>query len=244
MSHMPLAVPDPTSTVLIDRSRPGVIAVALNRPGKRNALDRDVVRRLGEAVRAADARAIVLHSADPSCFCAGADLDLPDAERARLSDELYELYELMLTVDVPIIAALDGIAVGGGAQLAVAADLRIGGPGAAFRFAGPGHGLAVGAWGLPSLVGRGRAADLCLSMRTVPAREALAMGLLDRVEDDPVAAAVELGDRLAALDTGAVSRVKRIIRDGSGLLAALHAERAGNASWSGAIPSARGSRDD
>ena len=73
----------------------------------------------------------------------------------------------MLASPVIIIASIHGAAVGAGAQLAVASDLRIGSPPARFRFAGPGHGLAVGAWGLPSLVGRGRAAEICLSMRWV-----------------------------------------------------------------------------
>jgi enoyl-CoA hydratase/carnithine racemase len=234
---------DPSSTVLVDRSSAGVMTVTLNRAAKRNALDREVVRRLGEALRAPGARAIVLRSADARCFCAGADLGLPDAERARVSDELYALYELMLTREAPVIAAVDGVAVGGGAQLAVAADVRIGGPAAAFRFVGPGHGLAVGAWALPSLVGRGRAAQLCLSMRTVGAEEALAIGLLDRLEDDPVRAASELGAHLAGLDAVAVANVKRIVRDGSGLLATLAAEREANASWAGTIPVGP-SRDD
>ena len=68
------------------------------------------------------------------------------------------------------------------------------------RFAGPGHGLAVGAWGLGSLVGRGRAIDLCLSMREVSADEAAAIGLVDRVADDPDAAALELATQVTRLD--------------------------------------------
>ena len=86
-----------------------------------------------------------------------------------------------------VVAALDGAAVGGGAQLAIAADLRVAAPAAFLQLAGPGHGLAVGAWGLPSLVGRGRALDLCLSMRPVEREEALAIGLVDRVADDAAA---------------------------------------------------------
>src|SRR3954467_6370006 len=90
-----------------------------------------------------------------------------DPERAAVSALLYALYGRMTSSDAIIVAALGGAAVGGGAQLAIAADLRVASPGAHVRIAGPGHGLAVAAWGLPSLVGRGRAVDLCLTMRHV-----------------------------------------------------------------------------
>ena len=88
-----------------------------------------------------------------------ADLSLADDERAQVSDLLYRLYQRMLLSPAPVIAAVDGPAVGGGAQLALASDLRVGGAGARLRFVGPGHGLAVGSWGLPSLVGRGRGCE-------------------------------------------------------------------------------------
>ena len=124
--------------------------------------------------------------------------------------------------------------MGGGAQLAIAGDLRIGTPATRIRFAGPGHGLSVGAWGLPSLVGRGRALDLCLAMREVGAEEALAIGLLDRVVADADTVAIELATAFAALDANAVGRVKSTVRDVTGLLAALEAEREGNrVNWSG-----------
>jgi enoyl-CoA hydratase/carnithine racemase len=123
--------------------------------------------------------------------------------------------------------------------LAVAADLRVGGPQASFRFPGPGHGLAVGAWALPSLVGRGRAVDLCLTMRRVAAEEALAIGLLDRLVDDPVAVALEEAAAFARLDAAAAARVKAITGQASGLLDALESERAGNATWSGAVEALR-----
>ena len=84
-----------------------------------------------------------------------------------------------------MLAALDGPAIGGGLQLAITCDLRIAAPAAWLQARGPGHGLAVAAWGLPTLVGRSRALDLCLTGRRVDAQEALAIGLVDRVEDDP-----------------------------------------------------------
>jgi enoyl-CoA hydratase/carnithine racemase len=95
--------------------------------------------------------------------------------------------------------------------------------------------LAVGAWALPSLVGRGRANDLCLTMRTVGAEEAIRIGLVDRLESDPAAGACAAAAELAKLEPSASARVKMLTRDASGLLAALEAEQAGNAAWSGSV---------
>jgi enoyl-CoA hydratase/carnithine racemase len=106
-------------------------------------------------------------------------------------------------------------------------------PGSWLRFVGPGHGLAVGAWGLPSLVGRGRALDLCLSGRRVDALAAAGMGLVDRVAEDAGTAALELAAGFSALDPGAVARTKAIA--GAGLLAALDVEAEGNRSWNGHV---------
>lgn len=211
----------------------GVLALWLDRPEMRNALDAELVTALHVAFQRADVRAFVLGSTDSRCFCAGADLRLPDAERAEVSNSLYELYRTMVCAEAPIVAAIEGPAVGGGAQLAIASDVRIGGPTARLRFPGPGHGLSVGAWALPSLVGRGRALDLCLTMRTVEAEEARAIGLLDRLEADPRQAACLTASAIAELDSAAAARVKAVARTATALLPALEAEREGNAPWSG-----------
>jgi enoyl-CoA hydratase len=213
----------------------GVIALWLDRPAARNALDRGLVAALQEAFRLTDARAFVLGSTDPRCFCAGADLSLPDSERAAVSDQLYELYGTMINAPAPIVAAIEGPAIGGGAQLAIASDLRIGSSAARLRFPGPGHGLSVGAWALPSLVGRGRAIELCLTMRTVDAEEAARIGLLDRLDQAARETACATAAAFARLDREAAGRVKAIAMRATGLLAALEAERAGNASWAGSV---------
>ncbi|HLI60539.1 MAG TPA: enoyl-CoA hydratase/isomerase family protein [Solirubrobacteraceae bacterium] len=221
--------------LLIDE-RDGVVTLSLNRPERRNAIDARLAARLRAAFAAhADARGVVLRSAQAGMFCAGADLGVPDTERAAVSRELYALYGEMVALPAPIVAALDGPAVGGGAQLAIACDLRVAGPGAFVRFLGPGHGLAVGAWALPALVGRGRTLDLCLTGRSVEPEEALRIGLVDRLAEDASAAATELAAALAALDPDAVARVKavaaRALTDGAG--AALTLEAEGNARWHG-----------
>jgi len=221
--------------LVVEEHESGVIALWLDRPDSRNALDRGLVAALAAQFRRAGARAFVLGSSDSRCFCAGADLTLQDAERAEVSERLYDLYGVMIASAAPIVVAIEGPAVGGGAQLALAGDIRLGSRSARFRFPGPGHGLSVGPWGLTSVVGRGRALEICLTMRSVEAEEALAIGLLSRIEDDVGGSALALAQMLGRLDRTAVARTKAIVRSASGLDAALELERAGNASWSGSV---------
>ena len=111
---------------------PGWLRVRLARPERRNALDVGMTRALLDVVRADPAIPVLIESTDSGAFCAGADLSIPDSERVVVSDLLYECYEVIVTRPGPVIAVVEGPAVGGGAQLAAAADLRIAGPGARF----------------------------------------------------------------------------------------------------------------
>lgn len=219
----------------VDRPRDRILRLRLNRPERRNALDGAMVTRLIE-VFAGDGRgvaAVVLSGRDG--FCSGLDVSLHDRERAEVSDRLYELYRLMVGYPRPVVAAARGHAIGAGAQLLIASDLRVVSADCDIRFPGPEHGLAVGAWGLPSLVGRGRAMDLCLTMRPVGSAEALRIGLVDRVADDPDAAALAIASDLADLDVAAVERVKSVVARACVLGPALTAEAGGNR---GHVPSA------
>ena len=226
-----------------DRPAAGVLRLRFDRPERRNALDRSMVQALLDAFAEPEEPVVLLGSTTRDAFCAGADLRLADDERAAVSDLLYELYGRMTACEAIVVAALDGPAVGGGAQLAIAADLRVASPGARIQVAGPGHGLAVAAWALPSLVGRGRAMDLCLTMRPVGAEEALRIGLVDRLADDAAAAGLALAAELAALDAAAAARVKRVAWASARALDALEDERAGNrAAWSGSMTPAGAAR--
>jgi enoyl-CoA hydratase/carnithine racemase len=201
--------------VLVDRPLDEVLRLRLNRPDRHNAVDGAALAALHAGLEGADARAVIIGSAARDRFCSGADLAISYAERASVSAGLYRLYDRMLALDVPLIAALAGPAVGGGAQIAIACDLRVAAPAAWLRFVGPAHGLAVGAWGLPSLVGRGRAMYLCVTGRRVDAQ-------------------------LAQLDGPAVARVKAVIGRAAACAAALALEAEGNGAWPGAMPSRRG----
>src|ERR687883_378472 len=196
-----------TEELLTDWPAKDVLRLRLNRPDHLNAINITLVNALISSFDGVNARAVVLGSSTAQSFCSGADLGLEDAERARVSDLLYELYEKMVRLPVPIVVAINGHAVGAGIQLALAGDLRNAGPQTKMRVAGPGHGLAVAAWGLPSLIGRGRAMDLCLTMRPIDAQEALTMGLVDHIEQDPAGVAIDLASAFARLDPDAVNRV-------------------------------------
>ncbi|MGP4020343.1 enoyl-CoA hydratase/isomerase family protein [Saccharopolyspora sp. 5N708] len=225
------------------RPSPTLVVLTLDRPEVHNALDAALVdalhARFAEVAVDAEVRAVVLGSSTAGKFCAGADLNVSNAERRKVSDDLYALYERMLRLPVPVVAAVDGPAVGGGAQLALAADVRLGSPRARFRFVGPGHGLSVGSWGLPSTIGR-RALELVLSQRFVDAEEAVAIGLLDRLAEDPLRIATALAGSVAQLGRDAVRRAKEQVVAGEGLLARLAEERSANAAvFTGEVPFGR-----
>jgi len=214
--------------------RPVVVA-ALDRADRRNALDLATVDALTGLMVTEQDRTIILTSATPGIFCAGADLKVSGAERAAVSDRLYALYELMVSRPGLVVAAVDGAAVGGGAQLVSAADFRVASPRARFRWVGPRHGLVVGAWILPALLGRSRAMDLMLTGRWMAVDEASAAGYVHRVAEDPVTEAVALIDELSQARPDAIARVKTLLS--LGVMDGLRAERVGNGdTWDGSVP--------
>lgn len=193
-----------------------------------------MVHGLGQVISNHEARVIILGSTSDEALSAGVDLKLSDSDRAEVSRKLYGLYEMMRNTEAIVVVALSGYAIGGGAQLMLASDFRIASPDATIRFRGPGHGLAVGAWGLPSLIGRGRAIDLTLTMRPIAAVEARAIGLIERIDDQPLRYAVSFAQEITRLTPSAVAAVKRIV----GIpdpIEALRAERDHNDGWDGTI---------
>jgi enoyl-CoA hydratase/carnithine racemase len=260
----------PHAQLMIEDRPAGYRWLRLARPERRNALDVDLMVAVRDAIAAEPETPVLLGSADPQVFCAGADLTISDSERSIISDLIYDCCETMITRPGPVISVITGAAVGGGAQLAAASDLRIAGPGARLRWigppgtgqgaepgtgqgaepgtgqgagpgtgqgVGPGPGLAVGAWLLPDLVGRGAAMDVVLTGRWVEAAEALALGLVNRVRDDPERDAEQIAADLAARGAaagaaaGAGAGVKAVMAAG-GLLDRLRAEREVNrAAW-------------
>lgn len=219
-----------------ERTPHGYRRLLLACPERHNPLDAALARALRDAFAEEPGELVVLGSTGSGVFCAGADMTVGEAERAEVSGLLYQCLEVMITRPGPVIAAVGGPAVAGGAQLATAADLRIGGPAARFRWIGPpGRGLAVGAWVLPDLVGRGRATELAMTGRWVDAAEAAALGVVNRVTAEPLRAAEELAAELAAAGAGSLARIKMITATG-GLRDRLRAEqRANQEAWAKAL---------
>jgi enoyl-CoA hydratase/carnithine racemase len=226
-----------------DADRAGV-RLLLDAPPRRNALTLETVEELYAALVERPERTVLLGSTTPDVFSAGADLDVDDATRTRLSDRLYACYEVMVTRPGIVIAVVEGPAVGGGAQLTTAADLRVCSAGARWRWVGPGHGLAVGAWILPDLLGRSLALDLALTGRWLDAEEAVAARLVTRLAAEPWQIAADLAATLTGADTAALARVKTIVNH-PGVLERLRREREENrVSWTGAAPTARAAAEE
>jgi enoyl-CoA hydratase len=113
-------MPHPHLTV--ETNPAGYRWLRLSRPERRNALDVSLLRAVTDSLALEPDAPVVLGSADPRVFCAGADLTISDAERAAVSDLIYDCCEIIVTRPGPVIAVLTGPAVGGGAQLAAASD--------------------------------------------------------------------------------------------------------------------------
>lgn len=189
-----------------------VWTVILDRPGRRNAIDRTTAQELYDAFLAFDAdptAAVAVLWGEGPDFCAGADLRAIAAGDPNLvlpveGDNPGPLGPTRLTLSKPVIAAIEGHAVAGGLELAVWADLRVAGEGATLGVYCRRYGVPLidgGTVRLPRLIGLSRAMDMILTGRGVGAAEALSMGLLNRVVPDGTAraAATELARTLAAL---------------------------------------------
>ena len=218
--------------------RPGrhgeVAEFVMSSERRRNAVDGALLDRLHEAIDDAEERGcavLVLRSTLPQVFCSGADISRPADERAVVSDRLYATYQRMLASPVILVADVEGAAVGGGAQLCLAADICMVTPDAWFRFAGVGHGLAAAAWALVRTVGRQAAADMCLTMRKVDADEAVRLGLATPRRP-------ELVTEVARTHPEARARLKELLN--ADLHEPLERERTRNReNWTGSIEGLR-----
>lgn len=210
--------PDISPGVLVERLEPGIVAVVLNRPRRKNALSQAVVTELhqvfDEIANDRTTRAVVLTGAGGS-FCAGADIkgdgSLPPGADGMApipltltaQKHIASLNEKIHRLRQPVIAAVDGVAVGGGFGLALACDIRYASTRASFGavFIKLGiSGCDVGvSYFLPRMVGAARSAELLLTGRIFDAAEAQRMGLvLDVVSpDELMAKAVETARRIA-----------------------------------------------
>ena len=205
---------------MIRFERRGRVGVAtIDRVERRNALDADHCDQLRAVLEGdRDLLAVVVTGAG-SAFCAGADLGTRFADGGgRGADTFRPAFELALDAIVdypaPVIAAIHGPAIGAGMQLAVACDLRIAGPDARLAIPGGRLGILLSATNisrLAVLVGQGAARDFLLTGRSVTAREAVVVGLVQREADDPLAAALTVASEIATLAPLSVQGHKRAL---------------------------------
>jgi enoyl-CoA hydratase len=180
------------SDLVLRERREAIEILTWNRPGKRNALSLELVNALHRALDDlggdASLRALVVTGAGDH-FMAGADIEELRARRAEdaLASVNGSLFRRLEDLPVPVVAAIRGFALGGGCELALAADLRVAGRSAKLGQPEVGLGILPGAGGthrLPRLVGLGRAKEMIFTGRPVEAEEALRIGLVNRMVDD------------------------------------------------------------
>jgi enoyl-CoA hydratase len=185
----------------------GHVGVAtIDRQERRNALNAELCTQLrGHLEQSGELRAIVITGAG-TAFCSGADLVTRFAVDADATTDTFrpafeEALDAIVAHPAPVVAAINGPAIGAGMQLAVACDLRVAALGARLAIPGGRLGIHLSArniWRLAELVGQGAARDFLLAGRTVEADEALRLGLVQYVEHDALGAAFALAGEIAA----------------------------------------------
>lgn len=214
----------PESTVLASRDG-NVVTLTLNRPAVLNslclALHDDLMRALDDIERDPTVRCVMLTGAGRG-FCAGQDLGEPGvigaADAGAVLETHYNRMILRLrALPLPIVGAINGVAAGAGASLALACDIVLAARSARFIQAFVRIGLvpdAGGTWFLPRLVGDARARALAMTGDTLGAEQAEAWGLIWRCVDDAALAseAAALAGRLAALPTRAIALIKQAMQ--------------------------------
>ena len=217
----------------------GIALLRLDRPESRNAMNTQMLEEmLGHLASARDdddVRVLVLSSTDHMGLSAGADVreQLGAEGQVRRMELFAQLYDELTGFPNPTVAACHGSCVGGGAAIAVACDLRVGGSNLRLRFPGGALGVPVGPARLATLCGLAVAKYLLLTAKEVSAEDALRWGLVHRVA--PAAAteeqALNLARAVAEHPPEAVARLKRMLHDWDGVEGRSRAEGEGQVEW-------------
>ena len=215
------------STPVLTTRHGHVALLTLNRPEAMNACDRALLAALRESLDALrfdpEVRAIVVTGAGEKAFCAGADLKeragMTPLEVKRFIVTIRDTFSMLETMGKPVIAAINGVALGGGTELALACDIRIASERATLGLTETGLGIIPGAGGtqrLPRLVGKGKAKELIFTARRVDAAEAREIGLVEQVVPAEALreAALAMGARIAENGPLAVEQAKYAINAG------------------------------
>ena len=216
-----------------------VALIRLERERARNAINTQMLEELLEHIDRArgddETRVLVISSNDHLGLSAGADVreELDEAGRVRRMELFAQVYDELTSFPKPTVAACHGSVVGGGAEIAVACDLRVAGSNLRMRFPGAELGVPVGPARLVTLCGLAAAKYLLLTARNVSADEALRIGLVHRVA--PAAAtedaALELAAEVAAHPPEAVARLKQMLHRWDGVVERSADEGRGQVEW-------------
>ena len=227
------------SATIYDVDEAGVALLRLDRPKARNAIDTQMLEEMLEHLAGARederVRVLVISSTDHMGLSAGADVreELDADGRVRRMELWARLYDELTAFPKPTAAACHGSCVGGGAEIAVACDLRVGGSNLRMRFPGGALGVPVGPARLVTLCGLSVAKYLLLTARDVGPEEALRWGLVHKVA--PAATTEEEALRLAAAvaqhPPEAVARLKRMLHEWDGVEERVRAEGQGQVEW-------------
>lgn len=207
----------------------GVARVTIDHPPV-NALTAAMLRQLCDAFSQiggdGSIRAVILIGAN-GVFCSGADLRGAGRDGAQALEPFGEMFEILGSLAIPVIAAIDGVCIGGGLELALCCDLRIATTRARFVCAGANMGLIASASRLPRLIGVGRAKAMLLTGLAHDAQTALDWGLVTALHapDLLAGAALELAGRIASRAPLAVEAVKHVVDSGGDLDDVLILER-------------------
>ncbi len=210
--------------ILFEIDNMGIATLIVNRPAARNALTWSAQTRFLECVTAVSqnptVRALIITGAGERAFVSGGDLKelahFPNrADAQRLRQTMRQAFDLLTELPIPVIAAVNGDAFGGGCELLTACDLRIAAPSARFCFAQAKNGLTTG-WGgtqrLVSLLGQSVAIELLLTARVFEAQEAHRLGFVHRIAaEDVYQAALSWAKQLASLPQNALAATKQLV---------------------------------
>lgn len=216
---------------LVLEKKGDILVISMNRPKQMNSLNVEMVRNLKEAfegIRWDDTvKVVILSGTGEKSFCAGLDLK----ERSRMSEEeilisrerdIIPLFHYLGEFPKPIIGAINGVALGGGAELALVCDIRIATPHARFGQTEIRWGMIPSAGGcqrLRLMVGMAVAKELILTGRVVEAEEALRLGIYNKVvsSEDLLAEALNVGNEMAEHSSVALKQAKKVLDFGAGL---------------------------
>ncbi|PMR77655.1 enoyl-CoA hydratase/isomerase family protein [Billgrantia endophytica] len=218
------------STINVERRDNGVAILTLNRPDALHALNsvmaNELIRQFSDWAVDTRLRCIVITASGLRAFCVGADLkerNCLDEDGIRRQHALFRLFLMIrLSLDIPVIAAVQGVALGGGAEIALASDIVLATEEAEFGLPEIGLGIMPGLGGtqlLPRITGRGRALEMLLTGERINAEEAQEYGIVSRIfpQKEMLSRALEKAEQVARMPPLAVRSIRRAVHIGGEL---------------------------